>query len=218
MDPKGPAVIREIYPSLFLLRPEKPTAKTQFTYFLKRADGNVLFATKADLSPFVEDLDRLGGVAHMLLGDRHHATPATMALANHFGTVLSCSHIEATALRGRGVTVEKIIPYRRNELADDLEVIPTPGHTRGAFSYLWTNQGRKFLFIGDTIVPISGTWEYWVTKPNRAEMIRTMHMLGEMEFDVILSNSFAAAPVAWVESDPSYRKRVFAWLASSLTV
>lgn len=210
-------MIREIYPSLFLLRPEEPQAKTPFTYFLKRAEGNVLFATKADISALVADVNRLGGVAQMLLGDRHHASAATAALAKQFGTKLSCSQIEATALHRLGITVEKMFPYQRHDLADDLEAIPTPGHTRGAFSYLWTYQGRKFLFIGDTIVPITGTWEYWVTKPNRAEMLRTVQALGELEFDVILSNSFAAAPVAWVESDQSYRERMFARLASSLT-
>lgn len=211
-------MIREIYPSLFLLRPENPKAKTQFTYFLKRPDGNILFATKADASPFVEEVNRLGGVSHMLLGDRHHASPTTAALAKQFGTVLSASQIEATALRPLGVAVEKIIPYKRDQFALDLEVIPTPGHTRGALSYLWTNQGRRFLFIGDTIVPIDGAWEYWVTKPNRTEMLRTVQTLAGIAFDVILSNSFAATPVAWVESDPGYRQTTFAKLAGRLTV
>jgi len=48
-------------------------------------------------------------------------------------------------------------------------------------------------------------------------MLRTVQALGELKFDVILSNSFAAAPAAWVESDRSYRERMFARLASSLT-
>jgi hypothetical protein len=210
-------MIREIYPSLFLLRSETPQAKTQFTYFLKRPDGNILFATKADISPFVDEVIRLGCVSHMFLGDRHHASSATAALAKQFGTVLSASQIEASALRPRGVAVEKIIPYERDQFAVDLEVIPTPGHTRGALSYLWTNQGRKFLFIGDTIVPINGDWEYWVTRPNRPDMLRTVQMLAGIEFDVILSNSFASQPVAWVESDETYRQMTFAKLASSLT-
>jgi glyoxylase-like metal-dependent hydrolase (beta-lactamase superfamily II) len=209
-------MIREIFPSLFLLRPETPKAKTPFTYFLKRPDGNILFATKADVSPFVDEVNRLGGVAHMLLGDRHHGSQTTAALAAQFGTGLSASQIEATALRPLGVAVEKIIPYKRDQFAPDLEVVPTPGHTRGALSYLWTNQGRRFLFIGDTIVPVDGNWEYWVSKPNRPEMLRTVRTLAGIAFDVILSNSFAATPVAWVESDAEYRHTMFAKLAAKL--
>jgi len=210
-------MMREIYPSLFLLRPDNPSDKTQFTYFLKRPDGNILFATKADLSPFVDELNRFGGVSHILLGDRHHASPATVALAKKLGTVLSASQVEAAALRRFGVTVDAIIPCQRHQFSVDLQVVPTPGHTRGALSYLWTNQGRKFLFIGDTIVPINGAWDYWVVRPNRAEMLRTVQMLADLAFDVILSNSFAATPVAWVESDPASRQAMVAELAASLS-
>jgi hypothetical protein len=209
-------MMREIFPSLFLLWPEDAGAKTQFTYFLKRPDGNVLFATNADISRYENEVNRLGGVSHMLLGDRHHASPATAAQAKRFGTVLCASRLEAVALRPRGVEVGSIIPYTRHEFAADLEAIPSPGHTRGALSYLWTQQGRRFLFVGDTIVPINGAWNYWVTKPNRAEMLRTVQMLAEIEFDVILSNSFASTPVAWVECDPVYRQTMFASLAARL--
>lgn len=210
-------MMSEIYPSLFLLRLESSGEKTPFTYFLKRPDGNILFATKADISPFVDEVNGLGGVSHMLLGDRHHGVPATAALAKHFGVTLSASQIEATALRQHGVTVENIIPCKRHQFSHDLEIVPTPGHTRGALSYIWTNLGRKFLFVGDTIVPIDGGWTYWVSRPNRPEMARTVQTLAGITFDVILSNSFTATPVAWLDCDHEYRQTMFAKLGASLT-
>jgi hypothetical protein len=48
-------------------------------------------------------------------------------------------------------------------------------------------------------------------------MLRTVHTLADLAFDVILSNSFAATPVAWVESDPAYRQAMVAELAASLS-
>jgi glyoxylase-like metal-dependent hydrolase (beta-lactamase superfamily II) len=125
------------------------------------------------------------------------------------GTVLTASDIEAKALKSAGVNVGQALPHARTQFADDLEIIPTPGHTRGAFSYLWTSGKKRFLFIGDTLVPENGTWEVYVTRPNRAEMARTIKLLSTVEFDVILSNSIAAAPEAWLEITPNSRSKIF---------
>ena len=172
--------------------------------------------TKADVSAFLPELVAVGGVAHVLLGDRHHALPHTASLAKRLGPGLCCSQIEAAALGQKGVTVDHPLPYRRDRIDPDFDIIPTPGHTKGAFSYRWHSQGRKFLFIGDTLVPVEGSWQFFVSKPNRAEMRRTVQLLAELDFDVILSNSFAATPVAWIEIDPDSRRTMFAKLLGDL--
>jgi len=209
-------MIGEIYPSLFLVRSADAAPNTPYTYFLRRAGGNILFATKADIAPFADELKRLGGVQHMLLGDRHHALPHTAALARRFGTGLCASRIEAKALIASGVDVARALSYENAKFAADLEIIPTPGHTGGAFSYLWSNGGRKFLFIGDTLVPVDGAWRYWVSKPKRSRMLQTVETLATLKFDVILSNSFAATPPPWRDVNGPYRKKMFADLALSL--
>ena len=202
-------MITEIYPHLFLLRPARPPPKTGFTYFLQRDEGNVLFATKASVQEDLAAIDARGGVRHLLLGDRHHALPATAQLAKRFQTVLSASAIEAEVLAAGGVEIGRQFEYRRQTLATGLELLPTPGHTRGAFSYLWTQGKRRFLFIGDTLVPIDGGWHYWVTKPSLPVFRETIGFLRGIEFDVILSNSFAATPAAWLEVDSRGRQRLF---------
>tara|TARA_R110000868_G_scaffold45115_1_gene150027 strand:- start:2795 stop:3439 length:645 start_codon:yes stop_codon:yes gene_type:complete len=208
--------LKEIFPSLFLMRPDKAGADAPFSYLLKRPAGNILFATKADTVADARTIAAAGDVTHILLGDRHHALPPTEALAKRLGTPLTCSDFEAAVLKKQGVTIGQPLPYQYARLAPDLEVIPTPGHTRGAFSYLWTHKRRKFLFAGDTIVPVEGAWQYWVTKPNRAEMRKTVEMLSKLKFDVILSNSFASTPVAWLEVNTRERATIFAKLADSL--
>jgi hypothetical protein len=204
-------MIRQIFPSLFLIRPKEATQNIPFSYLLKRDDGNVLFATKQDLSAYTEQIRELGGAQHILLGDRHHALPATVAFARRFGAVLSASDTEAKALATHGVTVGLKLASKRWRYAPDIEIIPTPGHTRGALSYLWSHAGKRFLFIGDTLVPVNGEWQYWVTQPNRSIMRRSLEMLATVEFDVILSNSFAASP-PWIELDAGSRQQLFAHL------
>jgi glyoxylase-like metal-dependent hydrolase (beta-lactamase superfamily II) len=210
-------LLKEIYPSLFLLLRARQEPKTQLTYLIKRAAGNVLFATKADIKDSESDIAAAGGVSLVLLGDRHQASPQTVAMARRLGAPITASSIEAGVLKKLGIEIDTPLPYQPCQLAPDLEIVPTPGHTKGAFSYLWTNGKRRFRFVGDTIVPVNGSWQYWVSAPHRAEMRRTIEKLSALHFDVILSNSFAAAPSGWLEAPPQYRKAMFTELSRSLT-
>jgi glyoxylase-like metal-dependent hydrolase (beta-lactamase superfamily II) len=208
-------MITEIYPKLFLLRDAEPDARAQFVYVLRHDDGLAVFGTKADLSAHFDALRALGKVTHVLLGDRHHATEHTARLAQHFGVPLSASQAEAASLKA--VKVRNILPFRRAEVLPGLEAVPTPGHTRGAISYLWRHEGKKFLFVGDTIVPVDGEWRYWVSPANHGIMRESMQALAALEADVILSNSFAATPHAWMELTPPGRTELFAGLDRRLT-
>jgi len=209
-------MIREIFPSLFLVRTAGPSAKMQYTYLLRRPAGNILLATKADMADNWDALRALGRVSHILLGDRHHVGAASAELSAKLGVPLSATRAEAMAARQKNLLIPDILRDGRYHLADDLEVIPTPGHTKGAVSYLWSNAGRRFLFIGDTLVPIDGRWEFWVTRPNRPLMRQTIDMLRDVAFDVILSNSFACTPDAWFELTPQDRAALFQSVATEL--
>jgi glyoxylase-like metal-dependent hydrolase (beta-lactamase superfamily II) len=180
--------------SIHALR-DTPTSQT--TYLLQHTNGLIIFATKADLSPHDALIRKLGPVTHILLGDRHHVSEHTVQLAQRYGVPLSASKSEAVAVKP--LVIGNILPYERFEVIPGLLAIPTPGHTRGAFSYLWSEAGRRYLFIGDTLVPIDGRWEYWVTQKNRALMRESMQALAALKCDVVLSNSFAAKPYTWKE-------------------
>lgn len=202
-------------PSIRILRADSPASPTPFTYLLRHDHGAIVFGTKADMSPYDSIVKECGPVTHILLGDRHHAGEHTARFAAQAGVPLSASKSEATAVKP--IVVGNILPYQRTTIIDGLEAIPTPGHTRGAFSYLWTHAGKKYLFVGDTIVPINGKWEFWVTRKNRAEMRQSMQMLAALEFDVILSNSFACTPHAWMAMDEESRAAMFADLFARLS-
>ena len=210
-------MITEIFPSLFWIHLAERVPGTPYTYLLRRDTGNILFNTKADLTAFEPELASLGGVQHILLGDRHHAAPHSVAFSRRMRAPLTASTIEAKALQSKGVEVGKVMPHERTKFSPDLEIIPTPGHTRGAFSYLWTNRKKRYLFIGDTLVPESGQWQIYVTRPNREMMLHTVNELAKLEFDVILSNSFVALPTAWFEVTARSRKKIFDEVREKLT-
>ncbi len=209
-------MIQEIFPCLYLVRAADPSATTQYTYLLRRPAGNILLATKADLAEDWDALTALGPVSHILLGDRHHVGAASAGLSAKLGVPLSATKVEAAAARRPDLDITDILREGRYSLADDLEVIPTPGHTKGAVSYLWSQGGRRFLFIGDTLVPIDGRWAFWVTRPNRPLMRQTIDRLRDVAFDVILSNSFACTPHAWFEVTPEDRSALFQSVTEAL--
>jgi glyoxylase-like metal-dependent hydrolase (beta-lactamase superfamily II) len=200
-------MLTEIFPSLFLIRASDPPPQTPFTYLLRRPEGNVLFATKADVTTALPEIEKLGGAAMILLGDRHHAGPKLAALAKRLHAPVRASAVEAKVIGG-GV-VDAPLPFEAQRLGEDLEAIPTQGHTPGALSYVWTHKKRRFLFIGDTLVPVDGVWRSWVSKPNRAKMMGTIDALSKQAFDVVVSNSFASTPKAWIEVTAAQRTAMF---------
>jgi glyoxylase-like metal-dependent hydrolase (beta-lactamase superfamily II) len=85
---------------------------------------------------------------------------------------------------------------RRHMLDDDVEVIPTPGHTPGATAYLWDSGEHRFLFTGDTIMLRDGDWRTAVLGSSDRDAYReSLALIRELDFDVL---------VPWVASGPSY--------------
>jgi glyoxylase-like metal-dependent hydrolase (beta-lactamase superfamily II) len=75
----------------------------------------------------------------------------------------------------------------RAMIDDDLEVIPTPGHTAGTTSYLWDNGTHRFLFTGDFIWIENGEWKAVVLDPAlRAEYLESLALVRDLEFDVLV--------------------------------
>ncbi len=183
--------MNKILPNLYSIDTIVNGKASQTTFLIVRPTGNILLGTVADISVYYSKIKELGPVIAILLGDRHQGKGEILSTAKLFNAPICCSKIESKVLHKNGVTVDNIIKYEQHYLYDDLEVIPTPGHTPGALSYLWKMDERKVLFIGDTVVPINDEWEIWVNKPNRGKMIETMELLKKLDFNYIAVNSFA---------------------------
>jgi glyoxylase-like metal-dependent hydrolase (beta-lactamase superfamily II) len=81
---------------------------------------------------------------------------------------------------------------------DDLEVIPTPGHTAGTTSYLWDSGRHRFLFTGDFIWIEDGEWKAVVLSPTlRHDYLDSLTLVRSLDFDVLV-------PWGTTEGGPSY--------------
>jgi glyoxylase-like metal-dependent hydrolase (beta-lactamase superfamily II) len=125
------------------------------SWFIRRPDGNVLVDSPRFAAPLVRRIEELGGVAWMFLTHRDDVADHEK-WAGHFGAD-RILHAADVAPGTRGVE-RQLAGTEPVSLADDLLVIPTPGHTRGSACLLFapdeaarrTGAGA-FLFTGDHI-------------------------------------------------------------------
>ena len=110
-----------------------------WSYLIRRPEGNVLMDSPRAAEPLMKNLEALGGVAMLVLS---HQDDVADHAAYHarFG----CERIMH---RAEGMTgVERLVDGDAPiQLAEDLLLIPTPGHTAGSVCLLY----RDFLFTGD---------------------------------------------------------------------
>jgi glyoxylase-like metal-dependent hydrolase (beta-lactamase superfamily II)/ferredoxin len=109
------------------------------SWLYRRACGNVLVDSPRAARPLMERIEELGGVRWMFLTHRDDVADHE-AYARRFG----CERVmhRADAPRGIERVVDGVEPVA---LAEDLLVIPVPGHTRGSAALL----AGTTLFTGD---------------------------------------------------------------------
>lgn len=100
-------------------------------------------------------MEELGPVIGVFIGDRHHGKTYSPA-AKYFGAPLCCSNEEAKVMKKKGVIVDQDIEFKQHKLYDDIKVIPTPGHTAGALSYLWTSGELKSYLLATQLFQWTG--------------------------------------------------------------
>jgi glyoxylase-like metal-dependent hydrolase (beta-lactamase superfamily II)/ferredoxin len=129
-----------------------------FSYFIRGDEGNVLIDSPRFARPLVKNLEAHGGVARMLLTHQDDVADHEK-FARHFG----CERVLHRAdVRARTAAVE-VQPTGRDpiEIAPDLVMIPTPGHTRGHCVFVYRDE---FLFTGDHLA--------WNERKNRLYAFR----------------------------------------------
>jgi glyoxylase-like metal-dependent hydrolase (beta-lactamase superfamily II) len=163
------------------------TAESSFgatSYLVRREDGNVLVDSPRAAGPLLRRMDEMGGVRWMFLTHRDD-------VADHrrFRERFRCERILHARDVGAGTRdVERRLegdePHR---IADDLLVIPTPGHTAGSAVLLYREQ---FLFTGDHLMGTedggaleAGRDVCWYSWPDQ---IRSMERLLDLRFEWVL--------------------------------
>jgi glyoxylase-like metal-dependent hydrolase (beta-lactamase superfamily II) len=170
-------------------------------FVLRRTRGDVLvYAAPA--------MRELGAVSRWYLNHRHEAMFAGAgAGAPMFVHERERAAVDAK-LHVRGTF------SRRHMLDEDLEVIPTPGHTPGATAYVWDSGEHRFLFTGDTIYLAGGEWVAAVLgSSDRESYVASLELLRELDFDVLVPwAATAGEPYHAVTSNADARRRIDAIL------
>lgn len=112
------------------------------SYFIRYPDGNWLIDSPKFVTPLVQRLETLGGIAHIFLTHRDDVADAEL-YARHFQSRRIIHRDELASQPGAEVVLEGEGPW---ELAPDFLAIPTPGHTKGHCVLLARD---RFLFTGD---------------------------------------------------------------------
>jgi len=174
------------------------------SYLVVRSQGNVLVDSPRFSGPLVRRLEALGGVDLMFLTHRDD-------VADHarFAARFGCRrllHADDVSTSTRAVELQPTGTAVRS-VAEDLLLIPVPGHTRGSACLLFA---ERFLFTGDHLAwslsmrrlyAFRGAcWYDWDTQ------IESMRRLATHDFEFVLPGH--GAPCRFDSSD--MRRRMMA--------
>jgi glyoxylase-like metal-dependent hydrolase (beta-lactamase superfamily II) len=154
-------------------------------FLLERDAGNVLVYSNGELARDADAFRSLGGVSRQYLNHWHESIfgglGGTGIEAPLFVHAADAGEVEARGLHVRGTF------DRRHHFEDDLEVIPTPGHTPGATAYLWDTGEHRLLFTGDTLYLHDGDWVAAVLdSSDRAAYLESLQLMRDLDFDVLV--------------------------------
>jgi glyoxylase-like metal-dependent hydrolase (beta-lactamase superfamily II) len=145
--------------------------------------GNVLVDSPRFNNPLVKRIEQMGGVNLMILSHRDDIADHAK-FAAHFHCPRIMHEADGAAAHGIERVIAGTAPMR---IDDDLQLIPTPGHTRGHQVFLYRD---KVLFTGDHLAwsPERETlnafrdvcWYSW------AEQTRSMEKLLGYQFEWVL--------------------------------
>ncbi len=151
------------------------------SFLLERPAGNVVVYNSPGLSSAATHVRDLGGATRLLLNHGHEA-------------MYGQPDLDAPVFvheRDRGEVVRSM-PVAgtfagRQMIDDDLEAIPTPGHTPGTTCFLWDDGSHRFLFTGDFIWIEDGAWKAVVLgSSSRADYLDSLALVRELDFDVLV--------------------------------
>ncbi len=185
--------LTKIRDDLFQTQMDSPfPGLTTHAYLWRRPAGNVLFYSPATDADF-DAIDGLGGVSAQYLSHLDEAGPNLVRIADRFGRRLHAPAAELDAISKHG-RVDVPLDAVRHIDGNDVEVLPTPGHSPGSTCYVATGVGgERYLFTGDTIFPAGdGTWSTFVVpgRGDAAAMQDSVKLLGTVEPDIVISSAF----------------------------
>ena len=206
-----------VIPDLYATEPEPlPFAPAQHirAFLLRRDAGNLLVYSAPAAGADRAGVEALGGVSRILLNHWHEARfGGAERVVEALGAPVVV-HADDAAQTARSVPVADTFDAA-GRIGDDLELIPIPGHTPGATAFLWTSDGRRVLFTGDSIYLDEGEWiGALLESSDREAYIRSLELIRELDFDLLVPWAASAGQPFAVSTDRAdARRRIDAVLA-----
>jgi len=160
-----------------------PAFRANYIWLLADTSGNALVVDPGDSAPVMEILDKQSLTLRAILVTHHHPdhTAGIKALANHPDVIVYGPASETVPCLDIPVSSENCPDL--NSPALRMEVIDTPGHTRGHVSYLVSCEDTSWLFCGDTLFS-GGCGRLFEGTP--AQMHASLQRLATLPGDVLV--------------------------------
>lgn len=163
-----------------------PTAPLPFlsgvvvrSFVLEREQGNVIIYHSPGITAAAHEIRRLGRPDRLLINHWHEA----MYDAPDLDVPI---FVHEDDRRQTNLPIAGTFS-KREKIADDLEVIPMPGHTRGTTMFLWDNGEHNLLFPGDSIWVQGGEWKaVLLGESSRKAYLSSLSELMEVDFDFLM--------------------------------
>jgi glyoxylase-like metal-dependent hydrolase (beta-lactamase superfamily II) len=189
-----------------------PTARLPYqhnvllrSYVLERPGGTVVVYNSPGIDEVAPAIAELGEPSRLLVNHAHEAMYGQPDL-----DIPVWAHRDDAAEIGGSLRLAGRFDGRQ-AIDDDLEVIPTPGHTPGTTSYLWDSGEHRFLFTGDFIWIEDGEWKAVVLDPSlRDDYLASLALVRDLDFDVLVPWGVTEGdePVHVVRDADERRRRV----------
>jgi glyoxylase-like metal-dependent hydrolase (beta-lactamase superfamily II) len=173
-------------------------------FLLTREQGNLLIYSVEGLDAHGATIEELGGIDRQLLNHWHEAMFASPGVS----APLFVHERDAEEVSERTEVAGTL--SERELLGDDLEIIPTPGHTPGATAFLWDTGEHRLLFTGDTLMLAAA--DEWVAavlpSSDRTAYLESLKLMRELDFDVLVPWVAArgSEPYAHTSADDARRR------------
>lgn len=154
------------------------------SYLIQRPDGNILVDSPRFAPPLVKQLEKLGGIRYLYLTHRDDVADHEK-FRQHFGCERILHQDDITS-RTSAVEIQLsgIDPF---QLAEDLLILPVPGHTKGHTVLLYQ---QKVLFTGDHLAwspQLNHLYAFrtacWYSWP---KLLESMQRLADYSFEWVL--------------------------------
>ncbi|WHP16631.1 hypothetical protein [Cellulomonas sp. ES6] len=150
-------------------------------FVLDAADGPVIVYNNPGIDVAAEQILSLGTPRRLLVNHWHEGMHGSPAL-----DVPTFVHERDRAHTERSMRVDGVFGGRQR-LGDDLEVVPSLGHTAGTAFYLWDDGEHRYLFPGDSLWVEDGVWRAVILgESDRSAFLETLALMRDLDFDVLV--------------------------------